>query len=498
MIGQQRQQWIECRAQPGLTFIPPRLNRGVLWFAYAVLPLLLRVRLRRWLPAGIWPIVCDNPDPLVQCFQQFQAGEIRLLLAFRHSQVDDPLVMGYLFSRILPQAARRLGITLRSPLHTAFMYDRGMTLWAGRWLGWFFSCLGGVPVRRGRQMDLKALKTLRAYLYQGEFPLTIAPEGATNGHSDRVSPLEPGTAQLAFWGVEDLHKAGQSQPLLIVPIGLRYGYPHPNWSALDRLLSQLERDTGLPLAPFAHPHTAPLTAYYQRLCHLGEHLLTRMEQFYQRFYPAHVSVPERSTAVAASTEWAAGEGELSSDGKEIKEINEGGTIAQRLAQVLEAALRVGESYFGLPSQGSLASRCRRLEEAGWTQIYRDDLGSLADLSPLERGLADWSATTASLYLHHMRLVESFVAVTDHYVRDRLCFERLAETTLILFDLVERVKGVTIPRRPQLGQRQAVFTIGTPIDVSQRWPCYARDRRSAKAAVATLTADLQAALEALIP
>jgi len=364
------------------------------------------------------------------------------------------------------------------------MYDRGMTLWAGRWLGWFFSRLGGVPVRRGRQMDLTALKTIRAYLYQGEFPLTIAPEGATNGHSDILSPLEPGTAQLAFWAVEDLHKAGQSQPLLIVPIGLRYLYPKPNWAALHRLLSQLEHDTGLPTVPLTSPPAPDPAAYYPRLCSLGEHLLTRMTQFYQQFYPA------QSQALITPDD-----GVPSSDTFAPRSHRE---IADRLAHLLHTALSIGEDYFGLPSRGSLASRCRRLEEAGWTQIYRDDRTPLTSLPAFERGLADWIATTASLHLRHMRLVESFVAVTDHYVQDRLCFERLAETALILFDLVERVKGVTIPRRPQLGQRQAVITIGQPIDVSQRWPSYARDRRAAKAAVATLTADLQQALEALIP
>lgn len=469
------------RAQPRLDFIPPRLNRWVLWLAYAVLPLLLRVRLRRWLPAGIWPVVCAHPEPLVECFQQFQRGKIRLLLAFRHSQVDDPLSMAYLFSRILPQAARRQGSNLKTPVHTAFMYDRGMTLWAGRWLGWFFASLGGVPVRRGRPMDLKALKTIRAYLHDGEFPITIAPEGATNGHGEIVSPLEPGTAQLAFWGVEDLHKAGQSQPLLIVPIGLRYIYPHPNWSALDRLLSRLEKDTGLPVAPFTQPHTTPPDAYVHRLCHLGEHLLTRMEQFYQRSYP---QPSQFSWGDAARSRTSTGEAGKS------------GTIDQRLAQLLHIALTVSEDSFGLPHTGSLTSRCRRLEEAGWTQIYREDLGPLAQLPPLERGLADWNAAAADLHLRHMRLVESFVAVTDDYVASHPSFERLAETTLILFDLVERVKGIKIPRRPQLGQRQAVITVGEAIDVSQRWPSYAASRPAAKAAVATLTADLQQALERL--
>lgn len=479
----------ECRnsdaaqqcAQPPLEFIPPRLNRWVLWLAYAVLPLLLRVRLRRWLPAGIWPVVCAHPEPLVACFQQFQSGKIRLLLAFRHSQVDDPLPMAYLFSRILPQAARRQGLKLQRPVHTAFMYDRGMTLWAGRWLGWFFARLGGVPVRRGRAMDLKALKTMRAYLQEGEFPITIAPEGATNGHSEILSPLEPGTAQLAFWGVEDLRKAGQSQPLLIVPIGLRYLYPHPNWSALDRLLSRLEKDTGLPLASFNQPQTTPPEAYAHRLCAIGEHLLTRLEQFYQRFYP-QTSGFSRGDAVQTA---------VSPGG-----VGKAAMIDRRLAHLLHTALSVGEDYFGLPHTGSLGRRCRRLEEAGWMQIYREDLPSLSCLCPLERGLADWSAAVASLHLRHMRLVESFVAVTAEYVQEQPRFERLAETALTLFDLVERVKGVAVPRRPQLGRRQAVITIGTPIDVSQRWSSYSASRSAAKAAVATLTADLQQALETL--
>jgi len=36
-------------------------------------------------------------------------------------------------------------------------------------------------------------------------------------------------------------------------------------------------------------------------------------------------------------------------------------------------LHLTEDYFGLQAQGSLIERCRRLEEAGWTYIYREDL-----------------------------------------------------------------------------------------------------------------------------
>ncbi|MBU6229869.1 MAG: 1-acyl-sn-glycerol-3-phosphate acyltransferase [Cyanobacteria bacterium REEB459] len=456
--------------QPPLKFIPHHYRDWVRRGGYALLPLLLRVRLQPWLPAGIWPVTCKNPELLVKALHQFQSGETRLLLAFRHSQVDDPLCLAYLFSRLVPQTARQQGQPLRQPIHSFFMYDRGMPLWAGAWLEWFFASLGGVPVHRGRRLDLKALKTVRHYLLAGQFPLTIAPEGATNGHGEVISPLEAGTAQLAFWGVEDLAKAQRSERVMLLPIGLQYFYPQPDWCALDRLLSGLEADCGLPEGGRPDLHGRSPQAYYQRLAHLGSHLLTQMEGFYGQFY-----------------------GQLWPEAQTPDRLD----LGDRLQPLLERALTIAEAFFHLPGQDSLENRCRQLEEAGWARIYREDMGNLANLSPFDRGLADWIAQTASLHMRHMRLVESFVAVTGDYVKTRPSFERLAETSLILFDLVERVKGTPVPRRPQMGRRHAVITLADPIDVSQRWPAYRASRTAAKAAVAQLTEDLQTALEGLV-
>jgi hypothetical protein len=165
--------------------------------------------------------------------------------------------------------------------------------------------------------------------------------------------------------------------------------------------------------------------------------------------------------------------------------------------LLNRALEVGERFFGLPHSGSLETRCRRLEEAGWNWIYREDIDHPDHLSPFDRGLANWLAQDARMHLRHMRLVESFVAVSGSHVGEAPSFERLAETSLILFDMVERVKGTAVPKRPQLGQRQAIITLGLPINVSERWPTYAESRRAAKAAVENLTAELQQALTDLI-
>ena len=439
-----------------------------------MLPFLLRVRLRPWLPAGIWPVTCDNPEVLAHEFKQFQSGKTRLIMAFRHSQVDDPLCLSYLFSRLVPQAARQQRFELKRPIHSFFMYDRGMPLWAGAWLEWFFASMGGIPVHRGRRLDLKALKSVRDYIANGPFPVTIAPEGATNGHGEIISPLEPGTAQVAFWAVEDLQKAGRSEQVRLLPVGLRYFYSQPDWAALNRLMSRLEADCGLPVQSAA-PAEASTQAYYQRLLTLGRHLLTQMEQFYERFYGGPLSNLADVDAEKASSN----------------------AIPQRLKLLLDRALEVGEQFFNLPSTGNLETRCRRLEEAGWTYIYREDIANPAQLAAFDQGLANRVAEEAILHMRHMRLVESFVAVSGHYVKDDPSFERFAETTLILFDLVERVKGTKMPKRPQLGRRHAVITLGDPINVTDRWPTYTQSRRAAKAAVDNLTETLQQALEALI-
>jgi hypothetical protein len=97
----------------------------------------------------------------------------------------------------------------------------------------------------------------------------------------------------------------------------------------------------------------------------------------------------------------------------------------------------------------------------------------------------------------MRLAESFVAVTGTYVQQKPSFERFAETSLILFDLIARIKGEKNPARPRLGWRKSRLTVGEPISVTQRWSSYQASRQAARVAVNDLTQDLQVALEKMI-
>lgn len=465
-------------AQSRLEFIPQRFNPVVLRLAQWLLPILLRFRLRPWLPAGISRIQVKNAEILAELYQQFQAGKVRFLMAFRHPEVDDPLCMLYLLSRAVPRVARQQGILLQYPIHSHFIYERGMLLWAGDWLGWFFSNLGGTPIRRGKRLDKLGIQNARNLFANAKMPIAVAPEGATNGHSGIVSPLEPGVAQFGFWCVEDLQKANRSEEVLIVPIALQYSYVKPPWAKLDWLLSKLEADCGLPVKTIGRSETAnPEEIHYPRLLRLAEHLLTEMEGFYQRFYHQHLAAIDH---------------ELEARG------NANEILMARLHRLQDTALKVAEQYFKLQPQGNFIDRCRRLEEAGWSYIYREDVSDINALPPFQRGLADWVAAEAELRMRHMRLVETFIAVTGTYVKEKPTPERFAETALLIFDMIARTRNNTkLPGRPRLGWRQALITVGQPISVTERWAKSQSDRHAARVGVTELTKELHQALEKLI-
>lgn len=448
-------------AQPPLEFIPPMLNPWVLKGSQIVLPFWLQTQ------TEVGEINCQGVETLVECYQQFQEKKIRFLMAFRHPNINDPYCLAYLWWRIIPQVAKQKKIPLKKPIHAHFMYDRGIPIWAGEKVGWLYSRLGGTSIQRGK-MDLMGLRSARHLFSDGEFPLAASPEGATNGHNEIISPLEPGLSQLSFWCVEDLQKAKRTESVLIVPIGIQYHYVTPPWEKISDLLSQLETESGL--TPPSQPSLNE-TVLYQRLYQLAEYLLKTIEEFYRDFY--HKTIPQLDTQTIDNPNLALG---------------------IRLQNLLNTALSVSEDYFNLEPTGNVIDRCRRIEQAGWDYIYRLELKPTHPLSIVERGLADRVAEEAELMMWHMRIVESFVAVTGYYVKEKLIAERFAETTLLLWDLVARIKGESSFFRPQLGKQTVQITIGESISVSDRSLDYKKNRRQA---VANLTQDLQTALDRLI-
>ncbi|MBW4633015.1 MAG: 1-acyl-sn-glycerol-3-phosphate acyltransferase [Iphinoe sp. HA4291-MV1] len=453
------------QAQPPLEFIPPALNPFFLRVCQLFLPSLIH-----WKTA-ISHIEADNTEVLLDLYRRFQDGKIRFLIAFRHPKAEDPLCLVYLLSHILPKLARHKSIVLQPPIHAHFIYDRGIPLWAGSYIGWVASRLGGTPIARGKA-DWTGLRSARDLFANGQFPMAAAPEGATNGLSEIVNPLEPGIAQFGFWCAEDLHKDNRHEQVFIVPVGIKYSYVAPSWDAIANLLSELEAASGLTINRESHSENSTFDSLYPRLFRLGEHLLSLMEKFYTRFYHQKLPVQE-----------------------EAKDVNE--LLASRLNALLNVVLQVAEQYFDLQPKGNFNDRCRRVEQAGWNYIFREEFKDVKSLSPLERALGDRIAEEANLRMWHMRLVENFVAVTGKYVREKPTAERFAETTLLIWNTVARIRGGNPSQYPTLGKQQVKITIGEPISVSERYPAYKASRQSARQAVADLTKDLQLAMKDLI-
>ena len=464
-----------------LDFLPPRLDGRVLALSRRLLPWYLRRQ------CAITSLEVQNLERLVAAMDRFQAGESRLLLAFRHPSVDDPACLAHLIWRDLAQEGRRLGRQWRPRPHFQFLYDRGIPLWAGPRIGWLLQRLGGCSIQRGK-LDTAALRTARQLLLDGPYPLAVAPEGATNGHNERLSALEPGAAQLAFWTADDLAKAQRPEAMTVLPIGVQYRFSGNAWPAIEALLCQLERQSGLATQPAARPDP---DALYPRLFALAERMLTLMETFYRNSYhrdlPAASATTTTAAAATAAAAPAAAGAAAAANPAAAQTANL--ALAERLGRLLETALAEVEQSLAIEPRGDLASRCRRLEQAAWDRLYL-----AAPPTPLERGLADRLAEETAQRLWHMRLVESFVAVSGDYVKERPSQERFADTLLLLWDTQARILGRDPGTRPRLGPRTALISLGEAIAFTPLLEDYHRDRRRA---VARLTADLQRQLEALI-
>ena len=121
---------------------------------------------------------------------------------------------------------------------------------------------------------------------------------------------------------------------------------------------------------------------------------------------------------------------------------------QPLAERIEAyrlhGLRKAESHFGLRASGTLQERCRRIEQAAWDRIYRENLDQLP---PLERSLADWEAREADQQPTRMRLVEHFTSVSGHYLSNQPDFDRFAEMVLLVEEAIGWIEASPWNGRP---------------------------------------------------
>ena len=167
---------------------------------------------------------------------------------------------------------------------------------------------------------------------------------------------------------------------------------------------------------------------------------------------------------------------------------EGLPLTQRIEAYRLHGLAKAEAHFHLRAVSTLQERCRRIEQAAWDRIYREELDQL---SPLDRSLADWEAREADLQLTRMRLVEHFTSVSGQYVSEQPNFDRLAEMLLLVEEAIGWIEDRPWKGRPSLGPQRVEFNLSEPLPVADRLGDYRHNRRRA---VQDLTDELSRRLQ----
>ncbi len=458
------------RAQPDLEFLAPQTQEWLLTGLRFLLPSWLRWRCK------IKNIQIQNLERLTKITTEFKLGKVRYILAFRHPTIDDQFTLFHLLGMALPESCSEI-----KKFSAYYVYDRGIPLWAGEIVSYLYPRTGGIPIHRGK-LDRQGLQTIRKFLLTGEYPIAISPEGGTNGHSEMVSALEPGVAQIGFWGCEDLQKAGRTEQVVILPVGIQYQYLDA-WPAIDRLLLDLENECGMPKLALLPQDR------YARLYGLATHLMEFVDKHYQRFYGEDLA--SKASNLISGTNSGANSGQNLEQNLQNTESQD---LKDRLQKLLDQILHVAESNLGIKPNGTLVDRSRRLEQAGWDRIFRADVQTF---SVLERGFADQIAKEANMSHWHLRIAESLTAITGNYVKSHPSSTRFAEMLLLIWRSLSRVKNQPFGKSPDLGDRSCSISIGEPILVSDYFGEYQSSRSAAKACVANITAKLQLALEQLI-
>jgi len=450
------------RVQPPLKVYPPKANQFILKIIRLLTPFWLR-----W-QCGIKQIETRYIDRLVEATKKFQDGKARYIFAFRHPTTDDPFAMLYLLAYAVPEQAKEMGIKLTAKPHSGFVYDRGISLWAGDYINWLFPALGGISIFRGK-LDRPALTLMRQQITNGDVPLSMAPEGGTNGKSETVAELEPGIAQIGFWAAEDLQKAGRTEDLLIIPVGIQYEYSEEAWSKIDQTITTIEKECGISKPTITSDNR------YQRLYDLGSYLVEWVSNYYKSFYAGYAKVNNDNTNPD--------------------------NLAANLQELADRILSVSEMNFGIKAKGSPIDRCRRLEQSGWDRIFRNDIKDIQQLSQVERGFADQLALEASYSNWHMRIAESIIGVTSDYVRQRPSPSRYVEVLKLMWSVLQRVSErnpeSAFKETPNFGDRKLTISVAEPLSVSDRLAEYQSSRPAAKECTKKLTEEIHAAMKNLV-
>lgn len=315
--------------------------------------------------------------------------------------------------------------------HLNFVAAREVFDWDNGRNGWWLQHLGCYSVVRGAP-DRESFKMTKKILAEGKRKLVLFPEGEISRQNDTLMQLESGAAQLTFWAVDELAKAekgknGKLEPILIIPLALRYTYPFDIKPELGNTLSVLEHEVGV--------RSATATSYYARLRGIAERLLQTLEQEYGLKPAADASMNSRVEALR-------------------------GHILGNVARHLNV---------------TLAPNARQLEHV---RVLRNTIDDIIYSDELEENASDYhkkiheeKAQMLRGFYNDLNRVVNFIAIYDGYATEHKTQERFS-------DVLDRLETeIMRDREPSFrGTRHVLIDVGEAINVCDLYDSYKRDKK----------------------
>lgn len=206
-------------------YYPPKPQRAWIW-------LLLQYNRFLYLPGKLHrinSISLINEEQLSGCLIR---GRSHILFLCNHPTHSDP--------QIMLEMQRQLGVI--SMFMAAYdLFERRSKLDV-----WVMKVMGVFSVDR-EILDSKAIQQGIKTLVDGEYAMTIFPEGEVYHQNDRVVSFQEGAIYMALAAQKKLAKLHPGHSIYIVPVSLKVSHDHDQRPAISALLVELAAGTGTTL-----------------------------------------------------------------------------------------------------------------------------------------------------------------------------------------------------------------------------------------------------------
>ena len=406
------------KAQPSIPYLHPHFSmkayRLIRTGAYLYIHSVLNLKTPRII----------GMEHLYEEFRNFQAGRSRLIMTFRHISLNDPPILGYTITKLLPLWCKKNDKKLQDVPNAHFLYGKDVLTYSGKFMQWLFPSMGYIPVINGK-LYRQSLDDIREILTTGRFPLILAPEGQVTYLTHRVSSIEKGMPKMTIWTSKELNAKGEDKTIRILPLALGYHYEKNPEKKLRKIVYRLSRETGL---LFQYQDS-----WYETWMNIFEKVIKYIETVFQKNHPAAFKGYEPDPE-------------------------------NRIAHLCDVLLRQGEGMAGLPAEGTILERVFALRNLVQRQIFRED-NEPCRMTPLERIDADFCASEARLIERYSQIVDLLEYLDPQYIYPDCNRGRFLEFGMNLLDLVNRIKGGTISSRYKPRKGKAFLLIGKATDIS---------------------------------